>query len=211
MTHESQDHSDTARRQTEKDSRFKVVLFPLSLCPSSKTLTSCFTLFSFFSALIMSSILSLTRFASSSACNLLCRSSGDSFSGGRRAAARGSDSDLRRWETADSVFCLGILRWEGIRRGEGGLGMARIKANRDHSWVFSPKKILFCRIGEGHSDSLRRPRLVFRTCTSAIFYFTYILVTRGTCSPLTCSDICKPMHSSIFLTHQSFGVDILTW
>ena len=173
---ESQDHSDTARRQTEKDSRFKVVLFPLSLCPSSKTLTSCFTLFSFFSALIISSILSLTRFASSSACNLLCRSSGDSFSGGRRAAARGSERDLRRWERADSVFCLGILRREGIRRGEGWLGIytARIKANRDHSSVFSPKKILFCRIGEGHSDSLRRPRLViFARAPLLYFTFTY--------------------------------------
>lgn len=175
-----QDHSDAAWRKMRgtSHSRFKVVLFPLSLWPNNSTLTSCLTLFSFFSARIISSMLSLTRFASSSATSRLSRSTGVSFWGGRSAAASGSDSDLRRLpaRVVGSVFC---LRIEDQCRGESKKKASvkeertrniyntapqawRRKENRDHACVFSPKKILYNYPIRGTTRATARPGLPSR-------------------------------------------------
>lgn len=83
---------------TEKtNARFNVVLFPLSLCPSSKTLTSTLFFFcSWRSSLSCSSIESLTCFARCSASSRRVRSTGDSSAGGRSIALKGSESERRR-------------------------------------------------------------------------------------------------------------------
>lgn len=77
--------------------RLSVVLLPDSDWPNNRTLTSArVRLRSARSCLIMSSMCSLTLRASCSALRRFSRSIGDSFGGGRRAAARGSEVVLRR-------------------------------------------------------------------------------------------------------------------
>ena len=62
------------------------------------------------SALICSSIMSLTRRASASCCSRTARCSGVSSFGGAMALARGSESVEGR----------GMAQWKGGREGEGG-------------------------------------------------------------------------------------------
>lgn len=88
------------------DLRFSVVLFPLSLCPRSNILISGLALFSFFSARSISSILSLTCLASDSAANLISRSAGLSFGGGKSAARSGSERDRRRFGSRGRAIVL---------------------------------------------------------------------------------------------------------
>ena len=85
-------------------SRLSVVLLPLSLWPRRRILISCFIRLSLRSSLSISSMPSLTRFASSSAKSLRSRSAGDSFGGGCSAAQKGSDKDLRRFGTSGMLI-----------------------------------------------------------------------------------------------------------
>lgn len=90
-------HPNTARvRIIPDNSRLRVVLFPLSLCPSKRILTTCFRCCALCDSLSILSMRSLRRRASSSACSLFWRCSGVSFGGGWSAAARGSERDRRR-------------------------------------------------------------------------------------------------------------------
>lgn len=96
-------------------SRFKVVLFPLSLWPSSRTLTTFRLRFRLSVSRSILSILSLRFFASCSARSLSSRSSWDSFGLGWRATERGSDIERRRPE-GGCMFLFMMEHWKGVPR-----------------------------------------------------------------------------------------------
>lgn len=76
------------------DTLFKVVLFPLSLCPRRRTRTGFFFLRTTRSLRSCSSISSLTRLASRSARRRSSRSAGVSSGGGCRARESGSSASM---------------------------------------------------------------------------------------------------------------------
>lgn len=120
------------RKWERRYSRLSVVLLPLSLWPRRSILTSCFIRNSFLSCLSISSMPSLTRFASSSAKSLRSRSAGDSFWGGWSAAQKGSDMDLRRFGTSGTFIIVMEGRgWARGGRGEGGRARrSRVRCGR---------------------------------------------------------------------------------
>lgn len=111
------------------DLRFKVVLFPLSLCPSSKTLIVFRLRFRLSDSRSILSILSLRFLASCSALSLFSRSSWVSLGGGWSATVSGSDVERRL-----GVGCCAVLfmmeYYERFHRGVQGLQGDSIPARR---------------------------------------------------------------------------------
>lgn len=94
------------------------MLLPLSLWPRRRILTSGFVRMSLFSILSISSMLSLTRFASSSASSLRTRSAGVSFWGGWSTAESGSESDRRRFGSRGISVAIVVDEEDEGRGGE---------------------------------------------------------------------------------------------